>query len=212
MRLGVLISGGGTTLQNLIDHIKRGQLAATIACVISSRPNAYGLVRAKNHNIPAYVVSRKEFRDDLAGFNREIWRHLRHHDVDLVILAGFLSLIEVPSDYAYRMMNIHPALIPSFCGTGLYGHKVHEAVLESGVKVTGATVHFVDEEYDHGPIILQEPVPVYDDDTPETLAERVMAKERELYPRAIQLYAEGRLRIENRRVRILPPPAKNEHP
>jgi len=201
VKLAVLLSGSGTTLQNIIDHIERDELDAAVACVISSRKGVYGLERAKNHNIPAITVNRKYY-DDLARFNADIWKAIREHEADLVVLAGFMSLIDVPDDYVGRMMNIHPALIPSFCGKGMYGHHVHEGVLQYGAKVSGATVHFVDAEYDNGPIILQESVPVLDDDTPDTLAERVMAKERELYPKAIQLFAEGRLKLEGRRVRI----------
>jgi phosphoribosylglycinamide formyltransferase-1 len=203
IRIAVLLSGGGTTLQNIIDRAERGELDVEIACVISSRADAYGLERAKKHHLPSFVVNRKEFSSDVDAFNREIWKIIRTHEVQLVVLAGFMSLLHVPEDYRHRIMNVHPALIPAFCGKGLYGHHVHEAVIAYGAKVSGATIHFVDEQYDHGPIILQEAVPVLDDDTPETLAERVMAKERELYPRAIQLFAEGRLRVEGRRVRVL---------
>ncbi len=210
IRMGVLLSGGGTTLQNLIDHIEAGALDATVACVISSRDDAYGLVRAKNHDIPAYVISRKAYGHDLVGFNQAIWKHLRDHEVELIALAGFMSLLEIPADYVNRIMNTHPALIPAFCGQGMYGHHVHEAVLAYGAKVSGATVHFVNAEYDNGPIILQEAVPVDEDDTPDTLAERVMALERKLYPKAIQLFAEGRLQVEGRRVRILPATAESE--
>jgi phosphoribosylglycinamide formyltransferase 1 len=202
-RLGVLLSGGGTTLQNIIDHIADGRLDAEVVCVVSSRDDAYGLVRARNHGIPATVVSRKEHRDRLDVFNDTIWRYLREHGVELVVLAGFMSLLDIPDDFRGKIINTHPALIPMFCGKGMYGHHVHEAVLAYGAKVSGATIHFVDEEYDRGPIILQECVPVLDDDTPDTLAERVMAKERELYIRAIRLFGEGRLRIEGRRVRTL---------
>ncbi len=203
LNLAVLLSGGGTTLQNIIDHIEQGKLDARVACVISSRATAYGLERARNHNIPAFTVNRKDFGDDIDRFNAEIWQIIRAHKADLVVLAGFMSLLRVPTDYVHRIMNVHPALIPAFCGKGLYGHHVHEAVLAYGAKISGATIHFVDDQYDHGPIILQEAVPVLDDDTPDTLAERVMAKERELYPRAIQLFAENRLRVEGRRVRVL---------
>ncbi|HNR31166.1 MAG TPA: phosphoribosylglycinamide formyltransferase [Candidatus Hydrogenedentes bacterium] len=203
VNLAVLLSGSGTTLQNLIDCIEDGTLDARIRIVIASREDAYGLVRAGNHGIPAAVVARKEHKG-LDAFSEALWREIRKHPVDLVVLAGFMSLIHVPADFENRMMNIHPALIPSFCGKGMYGHHVHEAVLAYGAKVSGATVHFVDEHYDHGPIILQEAVSVLDDDTPDTLADRVQAKERELYPRAVQLFAEGRLRVAGRRVKVLP--------
>lgn len=201
LNLAVLLSGGGTTLQNILDHIDRGALDARIQCVISSRKDAYGLERARLRNIPAIAVPRKDYAD-LAQFNTAIWDAIRQYPVDLVVMAGFMSLLDIPADFAHRIVNTHPALIPAFCGKGLYGHHVHEAVLAYGAKISGATIHFADNEYDHGPIILQGSVPVLDDDTPDTLAERVMAKERELYPQAIQLIAEGRVCFDGRRVRI----------
>jgi phosphoribosylglycinamide formyltransferase 1 len=201
VQLAVLLSGSGTTLQNIIDHIDRGELDATVTCVISSRHEVYGLERARNHGIPAVTVAFKDHGDS-ATFNQAIWDEIRKHNVDLVVLAGFMSLLEVPEEFHNRIMNVHPALVPAFCGKGMYGHHVHEAVLDYGAKVSGATVHFVDQHYDNGPIILQEAVPVLPDDTPDTLADRVQAKERELYPRAIQLFAEGRLSVEGRLVRI----------
>ncbi len=204
INLAVLLSGSGTTLQNLIDHIKSGKLDAEIKIVISSKSNAYGLQRAQQNNIPTAIIRPKDYNDS-HSFNKSLWDTIRQYPIDLVVLAGFLSLIEVPPDFVHRIMNVHPALIPAFCGKGMYGHHVHEAVVNSGVKITGCTVHFVDEHYDHGPIILQEAVPVLEDDTPDTLAERVQAKERELYPKAIQLFAEKRLKVEGNKVRILPP-------
>lgn len=203
INLAVLLSGSGTTLQNLIDHIKAGILDANIKVVISSKTNAYGLQRAQQNNIPTAIIRPKDY-ENFHLFNQTLWDTIRKYPVDLVVLAGYLSLIEVPPDFTHRIMNVHPALIPSFCGKGMYGHHVHEAVIKSGVKITGCTVHFVDEHYDHGPIILQEAVPVLENDTPETLAERVQAKEREIYPKAIQLFAENRLKIEGNKVRILP--------
>jgi len=203
VNLAVLLSGSGTTLQNLIDRIKEGTLDAEIKVVISSKSNAYGLQRAQQNNIPTAIIRPKDY-ENFNIFNKALWDTIRQYPIDLVVLAGYLSLIEVPPDFTHRIMNVHPALIPSFCGQGMYGHHVHEAVIKSGVKITGCTVHFVDEHYDHGPIILQEAIPVFDDDTPDTLAERVQAKERELYPRAIQLFAENRLIIEGNKVRILP--------
>jgi folate-dependent phosphoribosylglycinamide formyltransferase PurN len=142
---------------------------------------------------------------DIGQFNDRLHAALDEHDVDLVALLGFLSLFELREKYRGRAINVHPALIPAFCGKGFYGRRVHEAVLASGVKLTGATVHFSDEQYDHGQIILQEAVPVLEDDTVETLSARVMACERRLVPRAIQLFAEGRIQIEGRQTRILPP-------
>jgi phosphoribosylglycinamide formyltransferase 1 len=203
VRLAVLLSGGGTTLQNLLDRIAAGTLCAEIAAVISSRADAAGLERARRAGVPDLVVARKAHAD--AGrFNDALHAALAPLAVDLVVLGGFLSLFQPRARYAGRVMNIHPALIPAFCGSGFYGHRVHAAVIESGVRVSGCTVHFADDQYDHGPIILQGTVPVLDDDTPETLAARVHALECELYPEAIRLWADGRLRIEGRRVRILP--------
>ena len=208
--LGVLISGGGTTLENLVTKIKAGELPAVIKVVISSRADAYGLVRARNHGIDHFVVPSKNYRragapPDWEGMSAEIAKILDRYGVDLVVLAGFMCRFVIPPQYEGRVMNIHPALIPAFCGPGLYGHRVHEAVLAYGVKVTGCTVHFADQQYDHGPIIVQRTVSVLDDDTPETLAKRVFAEECIAYPEAIRLFAEGRLRVEGRRVRILAP-------
>ncbi|MBW7863701.1 MAG: phosphoribosylglycinamide formyltransferase [Candidatus Hydrogenedens sp.] len=203
LRLAVLLSGSGSTLQNLIDHIGRGELAAEITCVLSSREGVYGLERARNAGLPALAVPRKEYPGTTA-FNDALWREIRTHGADLVVLAGFMTLIEVPADFHNRIVNVHPALIPAFCGHKMYGHHVHEAVLAYGAKVSGATVHFVDGEYDHGPILMQRCVPVLDDDTPDTLAERVQAMEREIYPQAIQLIAQGRVSVEGRRVRVRP--------
>lgn len=202
IRLAVLLSGSGTTLQNLIDRQAQGELDVEIVCVIGSRPDAYGLERARQHGIPASVISKRSY-DSQEAFNTAVWQEIRAHSADLVVLAGFMLLLHVPPDYKNRIMNVHPALIPAFCGHKMYGHHVHEAVLDYGAKISGATVHFVDELYDHGPIIMQESVPVCSDDTADTLAERVQALERELYPRAIQLFAEGRLRVEGRKVRVL---------
>jgi formyltetrahydrofolate-dependent phosphoribosylglycinamide formyltransferase len=203
IRVAVLLSGGGTTLQNLLDHIADGRLSADVAVVVASRANAFGVERARRAGVPAIVVARKG-HPDVTAFNDAVHAALAPYAVDLVVLAGFLSLFEPRQRYAGRVLNIHPALIPSFCGEGFYGHRVHEAVLAAGVKVSGCTVHFADDRYDRGPIILQGCVPVLDDDSAETLAARVLALEHELYPQAIQLFAENRLRIEGRRVRVLP--------
>jgi formyltetrahydrofolate-dependent phosphoribosylglycinamide formyltransferase len=203
VRLAVLISGGGTTLQNFLDRIAAGTLPAEMAVVVASRADAYGLERARRAGVPAVVVARKEHAD-VERFNDALHAALAPFAIDLVVLAGFLSLFQPRARYAGRVMNIHPALIPAFCGPGFYGARVHDAVLESGARVSGCTVHFADDQYDHGPIILQGTVPVLDDDTPDTLAARVHAVEHELYPEAIRLWAGGRLRIEGRRVRILP--------
>jgi formyltetrahydrofolate-dependent phosphoribosylglycinamide formyltransferase len=204
LRLAVFFSGSGTTLQNLVDRIADGSVSACIAWTLSSRKGVAGIDRSESAGIPCVVLPRKDF-DSHHAYSKAVNEHLEKDPVDLIVLAGFMSLYRFPDSYRGRVINIHPALIPSFCGTGMYGHHVHEAVLESGVKVTGVTVHFADEEYDHGPIILQKAIPVLEDDTPDTLAARVQELERKLYPQAIQLFAEGRLRIEENRVRIQPP-------
>jgi len=202
LRLAVLLSGSGTTLQNLIDHIAAGTLSASIILVISSRPDAYGLVRAKRHGLETITVPRKAYRDTRA-YSDEINRRLDCVAPDLIALAGFLHVFHYAPHYGGRVMNIHPSLIPAFCGRGFYGLRVHQAALAYGVKVSGCTVHFADEEYDHGPIILQRVVPVFEHDTPTSLAERVAIEERQVYPEAIQLFAEGRLQIQGRWVKIL---------
>jgi phosphoribosylglycinamide formyltransferase-1 len=202
IRLAVLLSGGGTTLQNLLDRIADSRLKARIVLVISNNAEAFGLERARRAEIPAVLVNRKE-AGSREEFSRRIFDLCRQAEADLVCLAGFLQLIVVPDDFSGRVMNIHPALVPAFCGKGFYGHRVHEAVLEYGAKVSGCTVHFADNEYDHGPIILQRAVPILDDDTPDTLAARIFQEECEAYPEAIRLFAEGRLRIDGRRVRIV---------
>ncbi len=203
VRLSVLISGGGTTLQNFIDRIADGRMNAQIVLVVSSNPSARGIERARAAAIPTVVVRREEHAS-VAGFSDAIFGHCRAAAADLVVLGGFLKLLKVPADFAGRVMNIHPALIPAFCGKGMYGHHVHEAVLESGARVSGCTVHFVDDHYDHGPIILQRTVPVLDDDTPDTLAARVFDQECEAYPEAIRLFAAGALVVEGNRVRVRP--------
>ena len=204
IRLAVLLSANGTTLQNLLDRIADGRLKAQVVLVISNRSDAFGLVRAEASGVPTAVVDRKECASR-EEFSQRIFALCREARADLVCLAGFLQLLRIPDDFQNRVMNIHPALMPAFCGKGYYGHHVHEAVLAYGAKVSGCTVHFTDNQYDHGPIILQRPVLVLDDDTPDLLAERVFRQECEAYPEAIQLFAEGRLRVEGRRVRILPP-------
>jgi phosphoribosylglycinamide formyltransferase-1 len=202
IRLAVLLSGAGTTLQNLLDHVGDGRLCAEVVLVISNRSDAFGLQRASNAGTPTAVVTRKDYTSS-EEFSEHIFSLCRQARADLVCMAGFLQLIRIPADFLGRVVNIHPALIPAFCGKGYYGHHVHQAVLDYGVKLTGCTVHFADNEYDHGPIILQRAVPVLDTDTAETLAARVFQQECEAYPDAIRLFAEGRLRIEGRRVKIL---------
>jgi formyltetrahydrofolate-dependent phosphoribosylglycinamide formyltransferase len=203
LKLAVLLSGSGTSLENLITRIDAGELDARIELVIASKPDAFGLERARQRGIPALAVPRKRHPDPKA-FNDALHAELARFEIDLVVLLGFLSPFETRGRFDGRAINVHPALVPAFCGQGFYGHRVHEAVIASGVRLSGATVHFVDGEYDHGPIILQEAVPVHDDDSPDTLAERVQAVERRLVPEAIRLFAERRLKIEGRRVRIRP--------
>ncbi|MBO1224770.1 MAG: phosphoribosylglycinamide formyltransferase [Candidatus Scalindua sediminis] len=207
INLAVLISGGGKTLQNLIDKIEDKTLNAKIQIVISSSPDAYGLKRAEQNNIPATIVNHSDYNSSEV-FSNAIIKEIEKYPIDLIILAGFMHLLRIPDKYSEKVMNIHPGLIPSFCGKGYYGHHVHKAVIESGIKVSGCTVHFVDNEYDHGPIIIQRTVPVYEVDTPDTLAQRVFKEECIAYPEAINLFAEGRLKIEGRRVKILSPTSK----
>ena len=198
LRIAVLLSGSGTTLENLVSRIGQGTLDAEIVAVVATRAKAFGLERARRHGIPAHAVPRKDY-DDARAFNDAIHAILDAAKPELLVLAGFLSKLELRG---YDAMNIHPALIPAFSGRGFYGGRVQRSVWESGVKLTGVTVHFCNEEYDQGPIILQESIRVLDGDTLESLAERVHQLEFELYPRAIQLYAQGRLRVDGRRVHI----------
>ena len=202
INLAVLLSGNGRSLQNMLDRIAAGRLSASVSVVVASREDAYGLTRAQNAGIPTVVVTPRR-AGGFAGMSREIEIALAEYPVDLIVLAGFMCFFRIPDKYLGKVMNIHPALIPAFCGKGYYGHLVHEQVIAHGCKISGCTVHFADNHYDHGPIIIQRPVPVLDDDTPDTLAARVFEAESEAYPEAIQLFAEGRLRIEGQRVRIL---------
>ena len=201
LRVAVLLSGEGSSLENLCEHIDAGEVPAEVVLAIASKATAGGLARARRRGIPAHAIPRRE-HPDVTDFNDAIHSLLEQHEVDLVALLGFLSPFQTRGVWAGRVLNVHPALIPAFCGKGFYGHRVHEAVLESGVKVTGATVHFADDEYDHGPIILQEAIAVRDDETPDALAARVQALERRLVPKAIRLIALGRVAVEGRRVRI----------
>ena len=199
--IAVLISGGGTTLRNLIERIDHGRLAVDIRLVVSSSPKAKGLRFAEEAGIPARVVCWCDFPGQDA-FSEAVFAACRDAGVRIVVLGGFLKRLTIPEDFTNRVVNIHPALIPAFCGHGFYGRRVHEAVLEYGAKLSGCTVHFADNQYDHGPVILQQAVPVLDDDTPESLAARVFAAECDAYPQALQLLAEGRIRVEGRRVRV----------
>jgi phosphoribosylglycinamide formyltransferase-1 len=203
LRIGVLLSGNGTSLENLFDHIASGYVPGEVVVVISSKADAYGLERARRHGVPAIAVPRREHPTDEA-FNDALHAALDAFDVDLIALLGFLSLFQLRGRYDGRVINVHPALIPAFSGRGFHGRHVYDAVLASGVKITGATVHFTDDEYDHGPILMQQAVPVLEDDTVESLAERVTAAERRLVPEAIRLIALGRVEVKDGRCRILP--------
>jgi formyltetrahydrofolate-dependent phosphoribosylglycinamide formyltransferase len=201
IKLAVLVSGSGTTLQNFIDQIKTHSLDAQIQLVIGSRPGLAGLQRAADAGLHHLVVDRREFSDSVQ-FSGRVFDLCAEAGVDLICLAGWLCLLDLPSAFAGRVMNIHPALLPSFGGKGMYGAKVHQAVLAHGCKVSGCTVHFVDGSYDSGPIIIQRTCPVAEDDTPQTLAHRVFEQEKIAYPQAIRLFQNGALRIEGPRVRI----------
>lgn len=202
LKLAFLVSGSGTTLQNLIDEIAAGSLDARIAIVIGSRPGLLGVKRAADANLMNFIVDRREFTS-VADFSKQVFALCDDAGVDLVCLAGWLCLLKVPEKYAGRVMNIHPALLPCFGGKGMYGGRIHEAVLAHGCKVSGCTVHFVDNDYDAGPIIIQRTCPVLDDDSPQTLAARVFEEEKLAYPEAIRLFAAGTLTIAGRRVRMI---------
>jgi phosphoribosylglycinamide formyltransferase-1 len=196
LKIAVLVSGGGTNLQAIINNIEEGTITNTeISVVISNKKDAFALERARNNNIPGIVVSPRNF-ETRTEFNQKLLEVIDSYQVDLVILAGYLVIVPeiLIQKYRNKIINIHPSLIPAFCGTGFYGLKVHEAVLERGVKVTGATVHFVDEGTDSGPILLQETVEVLEDDTPEILQRRVMEQaEWVILPKAIRLIAEDKV-------------------
>ncbi len=196
----VLVSGGGTNLQALIDAEKSGIIkGGKITCVISSKEGVYALERAKNNNIPTRVIPRKQFSDSLS-YSKAILEALNEEKADLVVLAGFMTILDecVTKEYAYKIINVHPALIPSFCGEGFYGLKVHEAALEYGVKVSGATIHFVNEKADAGAIILQGTVDVLPEDTPEILQKRIMENvEWKLLPKAVSLFCQDKIIIRD---------------
>ena len=205
MKIAVFVSGGGTNLQAIIDNTKDGILKdVEIVLVLSSSKGAYALERAANNGIPSAVVSRKDF-DSVESWDNAVVEAVDKSGAELIVLAGYLSLLgpKIVSKYSNRIINIHPALIPSFCGAGMYGIRPHKAALAKGVKVSGATVHFVNENYDEGPILLQKAVDVLSDDTPETLQKRIMQEcEWKLLPQAIRLIADGRVVIENNICRI----------
>ena len=201
LKVAVLISGGGTTLRNLITKQSEESLPVDFRLVISSKPRAAGLEFAREADIPTDVVRRKSF-DQAEEHSDAIFSRCRDADADYVLMGGYLEHVLIPPDFENRVLNTHPSLIPSFCGKGYYGLRVHQAVLDYGAKVTGCTIHFVDNQYDHGPIILQRAVDVQTDDTAETLAQRVFATECEAYPHVVRLLAEERICVEGRQVVI----------
>ncbi len=203
IRLGVLISGGGTTLMNILDYIKKDRLNAEVAVVISSRSAVAGVEKARKAGLDVKIVRKKDY-PDIDQFSKRIEEELVAAKVDLVVQGGWLCLWKIPAQYENCVMNIHPALLPSFGGQGMWGHHVHEVVLRAGCKVSGCTVHFCTNEYDKGPIIVQRACEARDDDTPDTLAARVFQQECIAYPQAIQLFADGRLVIKDGRVKVKP--------
>ncbi len=204
-KIAVLVSGGGTNLQALIDAEKNGELGnGSITLVIASKPGVYALERAKNNGIPSQVLARKDY-DSIAAYSQALADALTEVQIDLVVLAGFLTIIDeqVYERFPNRILNVHPALIPSFCGKGFYGLHVHEAALEKGVKVSGATVHIVTPECDAGPIVLQKAVEVREDDTPETLQKRIMEEaEWKILPLAVKLFCDDRITVTDQKVYI----------
>ncbi len=207
LKLAVLISGGGRTMQNIAEAIARGELDAKINLVVASNDTpggaaAKGIERAHALKLPTMVVPRKSYAT-VADFSQHLFGLVRDANCNMVALAGWLSLLEIPDDFAHRVVNIHPALLPAFGGKGMWGHHVHQAVLAAGCKVTGCTVHFCDQTYDTGPIIAQRTCEVSEDDTPDTLAARVFEQECIAYPHALQLIARGRVTIDGRRTRIV---------
>jgi phosphoribosylglycinamide formyltransferase-1 len=201
IRLGVLISGGGTTLMNILEYINEGRLNAQVAVVISSRSTVAGVERARKAGLDVKIIRKKDY-PNIDDFSKRIEEELVAAKVDLVVQGGWLCLWKIPATYENRVMNIHPALLPSFGGTGMWGHHVHEAVLKAGCKVSGCTVHFCTNEYDKGPIIVQRTCEVKDTDSPETLAARVFEQECIAYPQAIRLFAEGKLLVQDNKIRM----------
>lgn len=197
IRVVALVSAGGTTLQNFIDRIAADTLSAHLVGVVSSRADAFGVTRAERAGVPVSVVP---FAPRRVAFAEEVWAAVRAFEPQLVCFAGWLHLLPIPEDFRHRVLNIHPSLLPAFGGKGMYGHRVHAAVLSSGAKVSGCTVHFADDTYDTGPILVQRCVPVKEGDTPDALAARVFQAECEAYPEAIRLIAEGRVTVQGRRV------------
>ncbi|MBI1246441.1 phosphoribosylglycinamide formyltransferase [bacterium] len=203
LKIAVMISGGGTTLRNLLVRIGEENLPLKIVQVISSSAKAKGIQYADEASIPCEVITVQAY-PEIADFSAAIFHKCREAGVELVVMGGFLKQVAVPSDFVNRVINIHPSLIPSFCGAGYYGLRVHSAAIEYGAKVSGCTVHFVDDDYDHGPIIAQQVVAVLPDDQPEDLAARVFETECQLYPATIAAIAEGRVSVSGRKVTVRP--------
>ncbi len=201
LRLAVLFSGNGSTLENLFEKSASGAMNADVVVAVSSRADAFGLERAGKRNVPTVIVARKSFTS-VDAFSDAIYAAIAPYKVDLICHAGFMSMLRIPKEFEHRVVNVHPSLLPSFGGKGFYGHHVHEAVLKHGCKIAGCTVHFVDNEYDNGPIIAQRAVPVLETDDADSLGARVQHAEREIYPAAIQWIAEGRIKVVNRVVRV----------
>ncbi|WP_024613818.1 phosphoribosylglycinamide formyltransferase [Clostridium sp. Ade.TY] len=201
-KIAILASGSGSNLQSIIDNVENGFLNCKIEMVIGSREGIYAIERAKRHNIDTFIVSKKDYGD---AISYKILELVKKREIDLIVLAGYISILEgsLLEEYKDKIINIHPSLIPSFCGEGMYGLNVHKAVIESGVKVSGCTIHFVNNEVDGGSIILQEAVKVYFSDTPENLQKRVLKKEHKLLPLAIKYISEGKVKIKDGRVNIL---------
>ncbi|MGN2338341.1 phosphoribosylglycinamide formyltransferase [Clostridium cagae] len=200
-KIAVLVSGGGTDLQSIIDAVENKKIDCSIEMVIGSKEGIYALERAKNHNISTYVVSKKEYKDK----SSDKILHLTKGKVDLIVLAGYLAILdgEILKEFNNKIINIHPSLIPAFCGSGMYGLKVHEAVIKSGVKFSGCTVHYVNSEVDGGAILLQDIVPVYFEDDAESLQKRILEKEHILLPKAIKLISEGKVEIVNGKTKVI---------
>ncbi len=203
VKIGVLISGSGTNLQSIIDSINNKNISGEIKVVISNKKDAYGLERARQNNIDAVYVNQKDY-ENFEKFNDAIIEEFETRNVELIVLAGYLKILSKKfiEKYNNRIINIHPSLIPSFCGKGYYGAKVHEAAIDYGVKISGATVHFVDEGADTGPIIIQEAVEISNDDTADTLQKKILEIEHKILPLAVKYYCEGRIQIRGRKVKI----------
>ncbi len=202
LRVSVLLSGSGRTLENLHEAIEKGDLQIEIVQVISSHPDAYGLTRAQNYGIPAITIDYRDYKGSPQDYSQALTEAVETVNPDLIVLAGFLRHWQFPEKYEQKIMNIHPSLLPAFGGKGFYGSRVHQAVLDSGAQFSGCTVHFASQIYDEGPIILQKIVSVSPEDTVETLAQRVFEQECLAYPEAIRLFHEGRLELQDQRIRI----------